>query len=78
MEQTHSQLSDRAVLRRAATDQAQLGILVRRYRSQLYNFVYRFVSDREKFFRRVITHTWFFFIRSATARGASLDNVCTL
>jgi RNA polymerase sigma-70 factor (ECF subfamily) len=47
MEQTHSQLSDRAVLRRAATDQAQLGILVRRYRSQLYNFVYRFVSDRE-------------------------------
>ena len=47
MEQTHSQLSDRAVLRRAAEDQAELGILVRRYRNQLYNFVYRFVNDRE-------------------------------
>ena len=47
MELTQSQLSDRAVLRRAADDQAELGILVRRYRTQLYNFVYRFVNDRE-------------------------------
>ena len=47
MDTTHSQLSDRAVLRRAADDQAELGILVRRYRTQLYNFVYRFVNDRE-------------------------------
>ena len=47
MELTQSQLSDRAVLRRAADDQAELGILVRRYNTQLYNFVYRFVNDRE-------------------------------
>ena len=41
------QLSDRAVLRSAAHDTDQLGILVRRYGVPLYNFVCRFVHDRE-------------------------------
>ncbi len=41
------QLSDRAVLRQAATDTNQLGILVRRYGAPLTNFVCRFVGDRE-------------------------------
>lgn len=41
------QLSDRTVLRQAAHDTDQLGILVRRYAAPLSNFVYRFVGDRE-------------------------------
>ena len=41
------ELSDRTVLRQAADDTDQLGVLVRRYRIPLYNFVYRFVGDRE-------------------------------
>ena len=41
------QLSDRTVLRAAVEDQNQLAVLVRRYRLPLYNFVYRFVNDRE-------------------------------
>ncbi len=40
-------LSDRQVLQRAATDQGYLSLLVKRYRTPLYNFVYRFVGDRE-------------------------------
>lgn len=40
-------LSDRQVLQKAATDQGYLSVLVRRYRTPLYNFVYRFVGDRE-------------------------------
>ncbi len=40
-------LSDREVLCRAAKDQGYLSILVKRYRTPLYNFVYRFVGDRE-------------------------------
>jgi RNA polymerase sigma-70 factor (ECF subfamily) len=40
-------LSDREVLRKAAKDQGYLSILVKRYRTPLYNFVYRFVGDRE-------------------------------
>ncbi len=40
-------LSDREVLRKAAEDQSYLSILVKRYRTPLYNFVYRFVNDRE-------------------------------
>lgn len=40
-------LSDREVLRKAAEDQGYLSILVKRYRTPLYNFVYRFVGDRE-------------------------------
>ena len=35
------------MLRSAEHDTDQLGVLVRRYGSQLYNFVYRFVGDRE-------------------------------
>ncbi len=41
------QLSDREVLQKAATDQGYLSVLVKRYRTPLYNFVYRFVGDRE-------------------------------
>ena len=41
------ELSDKAVLLRAADDSSYLAILVRRYRAPLYNFVYRFVNDRE-------------------------------
>jgi len=40
-------LSDREVLRKAVEDQGYLSILVKRYRTPLYNFVYRFVGDRE-------------------------------
>ncbi len=40
-------LSDKEILMRAAKDQANLAILVNRYRTPLYNFVYRFVGDRE-------------------------------
>jgi len=45
--ETLNKLSDRDVLRRAATDQNCLSILVSRYRIPLYNFVFRFVGDRE-------------------------------
>ncbi len=40
-------LSDKAVLMQAVKDQRKLAILVRRYRTPLFNFVYRFVGDRE-------------------------------
>ena len=40
-------LTDREILLRAAEDQGHLGVLVKRYRTPLYNFVYRFVGDRE-------------------------------
>ena len=40
-------LSDKAVLMLAAKDQKNLAILVKRYRTPLYNFVYRFVGERE-------------------------------
>ena len=40
-------LSDKAVLMLAARDQRNLAILVKRYRAPLYNFVFRFVGDRE-------------------------------
>ena len=46
MEATQN-LTDREVLRKAAEDQSYLSILVKRYRTPLYNFVYRFVGDRE-------------------------------
>ena len=39
--------SDKDVLMQACTDQEMLGVLVRRYRVPLYNFVFRFVGDRE-------------------------------
>ena len=39
--------SDKDVLMQACTDQEILSILVRRYRIPLYNFVFRFVGDRE-------------------------------
>lgn len=44
---TPDQLSDKAVLMKATTDVGYLAILVRRYRTPLHNFVYRFVGDRE-------------------------------
>ncbi|MBN98638.1 MAG: RNA polymerase subunit sigma-24 [Gemmatimonadetes bacterium] len=40
-------LSDKEILMQAAKDQDSLAILVKRYRTPLYNFVYRFVGDRE-------------------------------
>ena len=40
-------LSDREVLLRASGDNAYLIVLVERYRSALYNFVFRFVGLRE-------------------------------
>ncbi len=40
-------LTDREVLQKAAKDQGYLSILVQRYRIPLYNFVFRFVGDRE-------------------------------
>lgn len=40
-------LSDRTLLRQAASDTSRLAVLVRRYRAPLYSFVYRFVGDRE-------------------------------
>ena len=40
-------LTDREVLQKAAKDQGYLPILVQRYRIPLYNFVFRFVGDRE-------------------------------
>ena len=39
--------SDKEVLMQAAEDQASLTILVKRYRNPLYNFVYRFLGNRE-------------------------------
>jgi RNA polymerase sigma-70 factor (ECF subfamily) len=41
------ELSDKEILMQAAEDQGSLAILVERYRAPLYNFVYRFVGDRE-------------------------------
>ena len=40
-------LSDKEILRQAAKDQTYLSLLVDRYRTPLYNFVFRFVGDRE-------------------------------
>ena len=40
-------LTDREVLQKAAEDQGYLSILVQRYRIPLYNFVFRFVGDRD-------------------------------
>jgi RNA polymerase sigma-70 factor (ECF subfamily) len=39
--------SDKDVLMQACTDQEILSVLVKRYRAPLYNFVFRFVNDRE-------------------------------
>jgi len=39
--------SDKEILMQAAKDQSCLALLVTRYRTPLYNFVYRFVGDRE-------------------------------
>ena len=41
------ELSDKTILMRALDDSSALATLVRRYRSSLCNFVYRFVGDRE-------------------------------
>ena len=46
MKETH-ELSDKEILMQATKDQDSLAILVKRYRTPLYNFVYRFVGDRE-------------------------------
>ena len=43
----NEKLNDREVLQKAAKDQGYLSILVQRYRIPLYNFVFRFVGDRE-------------------------------
>jgi RNA polymerase sigma-70 factor, ECF subfamily len=40
-------LSDKEILQQAATDQDSLAVLVGRYRTPLYSFVFRFVGDRE-------------------------------
>ena len=40
-------LTDREVLQKAAENQGYLSVLVQRYRNPLYNFVFRFVGDRE-------------------------------
>ena len=40
-------LSDKEILMQAVQDQDSLAPLVDRYRTPLYNFVYRFVGDRE-------------------------------
>ena len=42
-----SKLTDKEILMRATEDQGYLALLVKRYRTPLYNFVYRFVGDRE-------------------------------
>ena len=42
-----SELTDKEILMGAADDQGYLALLVKRYRTPLYNFVYRFVGDRE-------------------------------
>ena len=41
------ELSDKTILMRSLDDSSALATLVRRYRSSLCNFVYRFVGDRE-------------------------------
>ena len=46
MEATNK-LTDKEILMRAVEDQGHLALLVKRYRTPLYNFVYRFVGDRE-------------------------------
>ena len=46
MERT-TRLSDKEILMQAAEDQDSLALLVKRYRTPLYNFVFRFVGDRE-------------------------------
>ncbi|HIL09343.1 MAG TPA: RNA polymerase subunit sigma-24, partial [Candidatus Latescibacteria bacterium] len=38
------QLTDKEILMRAVEDQGYLALLVKRYRTPLYNFVYRFVG----------------------------------
>ena len=45
--ETTKNLTDKEILMRAVEDQGHLGLLVKRYRTPLYNFVYRFVGDRE-------------------------------
>ena len=40
-------LSDKEILTQATSDPDSIAILVKRYRTPLYNFVYRFVGDRE-------------------------------
>ena len=40
-------LSDRSILKQATKDDRRLAVLLQRYRMPLYNFVYRFVADRE-------------------------------
>ncbi len=45
--ETAAQMSDKEILLQAAKDQDSLALLVYRYRAPLYNFVFRFVSDRE-------------------------------
>ncbi len=42
-----NELTDREILLRVAEDQGYLDVLVKRYRIPLYNFVYRFVGDKE-------------------------------
>ena len=42
-----NELTDREILLRADDDQGHLSVLVKRYRTPLYNFVYRFVGDKE-------------------------------
>ena len=42
-----NELTDREILLRVAEDQGNLDLLVKRYRIPLYNFVYRFVGDKE-------------------------------
>jgi RNA polymerase sigma-70 factor, ECF subfamily len=42
-----AEVSDKEVLLQATSDRNSLAVLVHRYRTPLYNFVYRFVSDRE-------------------------------
>ena len=46
MERT-TRLSDKEILMMATEDQNCLALLVKRYRTPLYNFVFRFVGDRE-------------------------------
>jgi RNA polymerase sigma-70 factor (ECF subfamily) len=42
-----NELTDKELLIQAAEDGGSLAVLVDRYRTPLYNFVYRFVGDRE-------------------------------
>ena len=45
--QNTKHLSDKVLLMRASTDHSCASVLVQRYRSPLYHFVYRFVKQRE-------------------------------